>query len=69
MKRLGKMNMKQVIELIDEKIEVLNQQNGMGALMALSGWANDNVNEVIESNKKIIKELTDLRMKVLELML
>ena len=63
------MNMKQVIEIIDEKIEGLNQQNGMGALMALSGWANDNVNEVIESNKKIIKELTDLRMKVLELML
>ena len=61
--------MKQVIELIDEKIDGLNQQNGMGALMALAGWANDNVNEVIESNKKIIKELTDLRMKVLELML
>ena len=33
----------------------------------LAGWANDNVNEVIESNKKIIKELTDLRMKVLEI--
>ena len=60
-------NLKDVIEIIDEKIEVLNQQNGMGALMALSGWANDNVNEVIESNNKIIKELTDLRMKVLEL--
>ena len=63
------MNMKQVIELIDKKIDGLNQQNGMGALMALSGWANDNVNTVIDSNKKIIKELTDLRMKVLELML
>ena len=63
------MNMKQVIEIIDSKIEGLNQQNGMVALMALSGWANDNFNEVIESNKKIIKELTDLRMKVLELML
>ena len=61
--------MKQVIELIDEKIEELKTQNGMGALMALSGWANDNVNTVIDSNKKIIKELTDLRMKVLELML
>ena len=35
--------------------------------MGLAGWANDNVNEVIDSNKKIIKELTDLRMKVLEL--
>ena len=59
--------LKDIVELIDEKIEVLNQQNGMGALMALAGWANDNVNEVIDSNKKIIKELTDLRMKVLEL--
>lgn len=59
--------LKDVIDIIDEKIEVLNQQNGMGALMALSGWANDNVNEVIESNNKIIKELTDLRMKVLEI--
>ena len=63
------MNMKQVIEIIDSKIDGLNQQNGMGALMGLAGWANDNVNTVIESNKKIIKELTDLRMKVLELML
>ena len=63
------MNMKQVIELIDDKIDGLNQQNGMGALMALSGWANDNVNTVIDSNNIVIKELTDLRMKVLELML
>ena len=61
--------MKQVIELIDEKIDFLNQQNGAGVLMGLAGWANDNVNTVIDSNKKIIKELTDLRMKVLELML
>lgn len=60
-------NLKDVIKIIDSKIEGLNQQNGMGALMALAGWANDNVNEVIESNKKIIKELTDLRMKVLEI--
>ena len=60
--------MKQVIELIDEKIEVLNQQNGMGALMVLSGWANsDKLNRTIESNKIVIKELTDLRMKVLEI--
>lgn len=59
--------LKDIVELIDEKIEVLNQQNGMGALMALAGWANDNVNEVIDSNKKIVKELTDLRMKVLEI--
>ncbi|ATC60431.1 hypothetical protein [Pseudolactococcus raffinolactis] len=60
--------LKNVIELIDEKIEVLNQQNGMGALMVLSGWANsDKLNRTIESNKTVIKELTDLRMKVLEL--
>ena len=60
-------NLKNVIEIIDEKIDGLNQQNGMGALMALAGWANDNVNTVIDSNKKIIKELTDLRMKALEI--
>ena len=60
-------NLKNVIEIIDSKIEGLNQQNGVGALMALAGWANDNVNTVIESNKTVIKELTDLRMKVLEI--
>ena len=59
--------LKDVIEIIDEKIDFLNQQNGVGALMKLAWWANDSVNEVIESNKKIIKELTDMRMKVLEL--
>ena len=60
--------LKNVIEIIDEKIEGLNQQNGMGALMVLSGWANsDKLNRTIESNKTVIKELTDLRMKVLEL--
>ena len=68
MKRLGKM--KQVIELIDEKIDGLNQQNGMGALMRLAGWFDESkVNTVIESNKIVINELTDLRMKILELML
>ena len=61
-------NLKNVIEIIDEKIEVLNQQNGMGALMALAGWANsDKLNRTIDSNKIVIKELTDMRMKVLEL--
>ena len=60
-------NLKDVISIIDEKIEGLNQQNGIGSLMALAEWANDNVNTVIDSNKKIIKELTDLRMKVLEI--
>ena len=64
------MNMNEVIELIDEKINFLNQQNGMGALMGLAGWVNaDKVNTVIDANKIVIKELTDLRMKVLELML
>ena len=29
-------NLKNVIEIIDEKIEGLNQQNGMGALMSLT---------------------------------
>lgn len=68
MKRLDEM--KQVIEMIDEKIDFLNQQNGAGILMGLAGWVNeDKVNTVIESNKIVIKELTDLRMKVLELML
>ena len=62
--------MNEVIELIDEKINFLNQQNGMGALMGLAGWVNaDKVNTVIDANKIVIKELTDLRMKVLELML
>ena len=60
--------LKNVIEIIDSKIEVLNQQNGIGALMVLSGWANsDKLNRTIESNKTVIKELTDLRMKVLEI--
>ncbi|QIW56488.1 hypothetical protein GU335_07805 [Pseudolactococcus raffinolactis] len=60
--------LKDVVRIIDEKIEFLNQQNGVGALMALAGWANsDKLNTVIDSNKIVIKELTDLRMKVLEL--
>ena len=59
--------LKDIVNIIDEKIEGLNQQNGVGALMGLAGWANsDKVNTVIESNKIVIKELTDLRMKVLE---
>lgn len=60
--------LKDVIEIIDEKIDGLNQQNGAGILMGLAGWVNeDKVNTVIESNKIVIKELTDLRMKALEL--
>ena len=62
--------LKNVIEIIDEKIDFLNQQNGAGALMKLAGWFDESkVNTVIDSNKIVIKELTDLRMKVLELML
>ena len=61
-------NLKDVVNIIDEKIDFLNQQNGVGALIGLAGWANsDKVNTVIESNKIVIKELTDMRMKVLEL--
>ena len=60
--------LKQVIELIDEKIEGLNQQNSVGALMNMAGWFDaDNVNRTIDSNKIVIKDLTDMRMKVLEL--
>ena len=60
--------LKDVVNIIDEKIDFLNQQNGVGALIGLAGWANsDKVNTVIDSNKTVIKELTDLRMKVLEL--
>ena len=60
--------LKDVVNIIDEKIDFLNQQNGVGALIGLAGWANsDKVNTVIESNKIVIKDLTDLRMKVLEL--
>ena len=60
--------LKNVIELIDEKIEGLNQQNSVGALIGLVGWFDaDNVNRTIDSNKIVIKDLTDLRMKVLEI--
>lgn len=60
--------LKNVIEIIDEKIDGLKTQNGMSVLMVLSGWENaDKLNRTIDSNKTVIKELTDLRMKVLEL--
>lgn len=61
-------NLKDVVEIIDEKIEGLNQQNGAGALMGLIGLIDkNNMQDVIEGNKVTIDELTDLRMKVLEL--
>ena len=60
--------LKDVIEIIDSKIEELNQQNSVGALIGLVGWFDaDNVNRTIDSNKIVIKDLTDMRMKVLEL--
>lgn len=60
--------LKDVIELIDEQIEELKTQNGMGALISLIGLIDkDNMQDVIENNKVTINELTDLRMKVLEL--
>ena len=61
-------NLKDLIKIIDDEIEVLNQQNGMGAFIGLVGWFDaDNVNRTIYSNKIVIKDLTDMRMKVLEL--
>ena len=63
-------NLKDIVNIIDEKIKHLNQQNGAGVLMRLAGLVNESkVNTVVYANKTVIKELTDLRMKVLELML
>ena len=61
-------NLKDIVELIDEKIDGLNQQNSVGALIGLVGWFDaDNINRTIDSNKIVIKDLTDMRMKVLEI--
>ena len=61
-------NLKDIVNIIDEKIKHLNQQNGAGVLMRLAGLVNESkVNTVVYANKTVIKELTDLRMKVLEL--
>lgn len=61
-------NLKDVIKLIDEQIEFLKQQNGAGALMGmLKMFDADKVKKVINTNNDVIKELTDMRMKVLEL--
>lgn len=63
-------NLKDVIKLIDEQIEFLKQQNGAGALMGMLKICDvDNVKKVIDTNNDVIKELTDMRMKVLELAL
>lgn len=61
-------NVKDMIKLIDEQIEFLKQQNGAGAIMGmLKMFDADNVKKVIDTNNNVIKELTDMRMKVLEL--
>ncbi|MCJ1989038.1 hypothetical protein [Pseudolactococcus carnosus] len=61
-------NLKDVIKLIDEQVEFLKQQNGAGAIMGmLKMFDADNVKKVIDTNNNVIKELTDMRMKVLEL--
>ncbi len=61
-------NIKDVIELIDKQIEFLRQQNGAGVLMGLLKMFDaDNVKNVVDKNNETIKELTELRMRVLEL--
>lgn len=61
-------NLKDVISLIDEQVEFLKQQNGAGAIMGMLKMFDDNkVKKVINTNNDVIKELTDMRMKVLEL--
>lgn len=61
-------NVKDVISLIDEQVEFLKQQNGMGALMGLLNMFDDKkVKQVVNTNNALIKELMSLRMQVLEL--
>lgn len=61
-------NIKDVISLIDEQVEFLKQQKGAGVLLGmLKMFDADNVKNVIDKNNETIKELTELRMKVLEL--
>lgn len=63
-------NLKDVLDIIDEQIEFLKQQNGVGAIMGMLKMFDDNkVKKVINTNNALIKELTDMRMKVLELAL
>ncbi len=57
-----------VIKLIDEKIEFLKQQNSAGVLLSMFKMFDDEqVKNVVYRNNETIKELTELRMKVLEL--
>lgn len=63
-------NLKDVLDIIDEQIEFLKQQNGVGAIMGMLKMSDaDNVKKVIDTNNNVIKELMSLRMKVLELAL
>ena len=67
-------NLKDVLDIIDEQIEFLKQQNGAGAIMGMLKMFDadadaDNVKKVIDTNNNVIKELMSLRMKVLELAL
>lgn len=48
-------NLKDIVKIIDEKIEVLNQQNGMSALMVLSGWANSDLIERLTVTRRLLK--------------
>ena len=60
-------NLKDVLDIIDEQIEFLKQQNGAGAIMGmLKMFDADNVKKVIDTNNNVIKELMSLRMNVLE---
>ena len=60
-------NLKDVIKLIDEQIEFLKSMKSAGAIMGiLKMFDADNVKKVIDTNNDVIKELTDMRMKVLE---
>lgn len=61
-------NVRDVIEIIDEQVEFLKQQNGAGAIMGLLKiFDSENVKKVINTNNSMIEQLTDMRMKVLEL--
>lgn len=63
-------NLKDVLDIIDEQIEFLKQQNGVGAIMGMLKMFDDNkVKKVINTNNALIKELMTLRMQVLELAL
>ena len=59
--------LEEVIKLIDKQVEFLKQQNGAGVLLGMLNVSYEQVKIVINRNNETIKELTELRMKVLEL--